>query len=243
MRMSRRRFVGGALGATAAFALPRGVMRASVVAPPACVVFDSGARCLLPESCAGYAAALTTLGVDWERRDRPFDDRPTTIIVPMALVGTAEVAAFLMSRAASGSTVILETAVAFFESVRGWLAERALLETGMGVAIAGPELLWRRRKTGIPYLELTWSVRATVRDFSRLTPMVVPMRAAIATIEGMPAATKRRVGKGTLVVLGSPLGPALGAGDWDARRWLSAVLAQSRESRLMTHEDRRGYSR
>jgi hypothetical protein len=41
----------------------------------------------------------------------------------------------------------------------------------------------------------------------------------------MPVALKKRVGKGTLIFLGSPLGPALGASDLEARHWLQSVTA------------------
>src|SRR5437764_965136 len=47
----------------------------------------------------------------------------------------------------------------------------------------------------------------------------------IAWVDGVPVALKRRGGRGgTLIFLGSPLGPALWAGDAQARRWLVDVL-------------------
>jgi len=45
----------------------------------------------------------------------------------------------------------------------------------------------------------------------------------IAWAGELPVALKRRVGAGTLIYLGSPVGPALWAGDVEAKRWLHAV--------------------
>lgn len=229
MRMTRRRFVGCASGAAAALALPRGVLHASAAEPPECVLFDAGTRCLLRESYTGYATALTTLGVRWERRAAPFDDRPATIIVPMALVGSAEVAGFLMSRTARGSTVILEAAAAFVDSREAWLAEHLVLGEHMDVPIMGPEDLWRWRRPELPYLHFEWPIRASVRDFSVLTPLGIRRKEAIAIVHGAHAAAMaRRVGEGRLVVLGSPLGATLRAEDREAHRWFAAMLGEGR---------------
>jgi len=45
----------------------------------------------------------------------------------------------------------------------------------------------------------------------------------IAWAGELPVALKRRVGAGTLIYLGSRGGPALWAGDVEAKRWLHAV--------------------
>ena len=46
----------------------------------------------------------------------------------------------------------------------------------------------------------------------------------IAWVDGLPVALKRPGGRGNLIFLGSPLGPALWAGDAQARRWLLDCL-------------------
>jgi hypothetical protein len=76
----------------------------------------------------------------------------------------------------------------------------------------------------MPYVDYTWPCRATVRDFSRVVPVEGPGK-IIARVDSMPVSLKRSSGRGTLIFLGSPLGPVLLAGDAEARRWLYQVVA------------------
>ena len=72
----------------------------------------------------------------------------------------------------------------------------------------------------IPYVDFVWPVRAKIREFF---PRVCKVRygdQVIATHAGVPVALRR----GRRILLGSPIGPSLAAGDPDARRWLAAVL-------------------
>jgi len=74
-----------------------------------------------------------------------------------------------------------------------------------------------------PYVDYHWPVRAKIREFapSKLTP--APEDEIIATFLGQPVGLRRRVGEGTLVTLGSPLGPLFLSGDSDAARWFNAL--------------------
>ena len=74
-----------------------------------------------------------------------------------------------------------------------------------------------------PYVEYFWPVRVKIREFApvKLTP--IPGDEIIATFSGEPVGLRRRVGNGTLITLGSPLGPVFLAGDPDARRWLDGI--------------------
>jgi hypothetical protein len=74
-----------------------------------------------------------------------------------------------------------------------------------------------------PYVEYFWPVRVKIREFSpvKLTP--APGEEIIATFGGAPVGLWRRAGRGTLITLGSPLGPVFLTGDPDARRWLEAA--------------------
>src|SRR5205807_8785254 len=85
----------------------------------------------------------------------------------------------------------------------------------------------------VPYVDYVWPIPTKVRDFSRAVPVsvrasLVTTRSAcevIAWADGWPVAAKRKIGKGTLVFLGSPLGPALWSGDREASCWLRKLLA------------------
>src|SRR5256885_8822548 len=65
---------------------------------------------------------------------------------------------------------------------------------------------------------------------------MVPLRRqageVIARVDGLPVALKRSSGRGNLIFLGSPLGPALWAGDAEARRWLFDCLGTAGGERV-----------
>src|SRR5262249_28124569 len=76
------------------------------------------------------------------------------------------------------------------------------------------------------YVDLDWPLRVKVRDFSYLVPVEAPAEQIVGWWGDYPIASKQTVGEGTLLFLGSPVGPALGAGDNEAYRWLRKVLTQ-----------------
>ena len=81
-----------------------------------------------------------------------------------------------------------------------------------------------------PYIEYTWPVKTLVRDFSRVVAVTVRLGDTIVAYcpspsgDRLPIALKRQVGEGTLIYLGSPVGPVLLGGDAQARTWLRSVL-------------------
>jgi hypothetical protein len=103
------------------------------------------------------------------------------------------------------------------EMIERWLERGAtvLLEY-----VAGPSIEPSRY---FPYVEYSWPVRVKIREFApvKLTP--APGDEIIATFLGQPVGLRRSVGDGTLITLGSPLGPVFLTGDSDARRWLDGI--------------------
>lgn len=102
---------------------------------------------------------------------------------------------------------------------------RVLLESAAGLAdqrIASPY---------VPYVEFTWPVRARIREFYPLPLYPRKGEVIIATFAHHPVALRR----GGLILLGSPVGPALLAGDEDAQRWVASVLRwmQTRVAELL----------
>jgi hypothetical protein len=102
-----------------------------------------------------------------------------------------------------------------------WLARGAivLLEWMAGARV--------EQDAYFPYVDYHWPVPAKIREFApfKLTP--APEDEIIATFLGQPVGLRRRVGDGTLVTLGSPLGPLFLAGDPDAARWFEALRISS----------------
>lgn len=78
-----------------------------------------------------------------------------------------------------------------------------------------------------PYVDYSWPIQAKIREFApfRLTP--APQDQIIATYLGQPVGLRRKAGDGTLITLGSPLGPLFLSGDSDAARWFAALRSLS----------------
>src|SRR5256885_2483231 len=212
MGMPRRRFLGYAAGvATPAWPFDlRSPDRSHGAA-----VLDLKEFCSLRESLAGYESALAGLA-----------PRRATLIVPAALTLPPPAVRAIVSCLQAGGIVLLESG-AGFAAGREFRAHRDALRDYLQVRIQAPVPLWSAPTRGprIPYVDYTWPSSAKLRDFSRVVPLGRQAGEVIAWVDGLPVALKRRSGRGTLIFLGSPLGPALWAGDAQARRWLVDVLA------------------
>lgn len=222
MRVSRRAFIESA---AAAAAVPLGwrLGRASVgIAEDARhVVVDLGEKCALHESVSGYSKLL---GAAAARTDWSGFDRCDTLIVPAAVDIPQPVCDAMAACLRSGGLVLLESGAAFADD-HVFRRHRTMLDNEWQVTLADPVSLWLDPPArGAPYVDFVWPFPTKIRDFSRVVPLESSAGKIIASVNGLPAAVKRRGGRGTLIVLGTPIGPALWAGDAEARRWLRAVL-------------------
>ena len=143
------------------------------------------------------------------------------LLVPAALEISPVAARAIVRCLHAGATVVLESAAGFLDE-RAFRTERAVLRDYFGITVESPVRLWPRQT---PYVDFLWPYAAKLRDFSRVVPLGPQAGEQIGWVDGLPVALQRRSGRGTLIFLGSPVGPALWAGDADATRWLSAVLA------------------
>jgi hypothetical protein len=185
------------------------------------LVLDLGPHCSLRESVSGYAAALERRAL---RTDVSSLARCAVLIVPAAAEIPTQVVGAIAACLDRGGLVILESG-AGFASERDFSRHRAVLRDAFQVHIDSLIDLWPEAKgSAIPYVNFTWPVAATVRDFSRVAPLASGAGEIIARVHGLVVGIKRRFGRGNLIVLGSPLGPALWAGDIEARQWLRAVI-------------------
>jgi len=75
-----------------------------------------------------------------------------------------------------------------------------------------------------PYVEYSWPVQVKIREFAPVGLDPMPGDQVIATFRGQPVGLRRAAGTGTLVTLGSPLGPMFRTGDPDAHLLLAAFL-------------------
>ena len=216
MHMTRRTFLEYATGAMATClgGLPFDLWQPTVL-------LDLKQHSGLSESVAGYEATLASLGTRLVRAEPSSVPRCAVLIVPAALhIGPALRA--IVTCLAGGGTVILESA-AGFAAEADFRAHRAELSDFLQVHVDAPVRLWTAGQR-IPYVDYTWPYPAKVRDFSRVVPLTRQPGEIIAWIDRRPVCFKRQMGRGTLIFLGSPLGPALWARDAEARRWLSLTL-------------------
>ncbi|HKC41556.1 MAG TPA: hypothetical protein VKC15_18575 [Gemmatimonadales bacterium] len=205
MVMGRREFLSCATGAlTVALPNRRWPSRGAA----AVVVLDLAEHCSLRESMAGYALASAGLA-----SHRPVLIVPAAVAIPCAAMHQ------ITECLRAGGTVLLESGAGFAGESR-FRTHRDAVESDLEILIERP----RRKSRDIPYIDYVWPYATKIRDFSRVVPLPAQPGEIIARADGHPVALTRRVERGTLIYLGSPLGPALWAGDAEARQWLSRLF-------------------
>ena len=231
MSITRRQFLGYATGAVTA-GLP-GLLPLDVTGR-GCVLLDLNERGCFRESVSGYESALSSAGAQWMRADARWmvPSRCAVLIVPAALAIPPPAVRAIMSCLQTGASVIIESG-AGFATDREFRAHRVVLRDYLQVHIEEPVELWPENSSQrIPYVDYTWPRPAKVRDFSRVVPLGRQAGEVIAWVDGVPVALKRPGGRGNLIFLGSLLGPALWAGDAQARRWLLDCLRTAGAERV-----------
>ena len=184
-------------------------------------MLDLGPHCSLRESLSGYAAAMEGRAL---RTDVASLTPCAVLIVPAAVEIPPAAVRAITACLEAGGRVILESG-AGFASARDRSRHRAVLCDAFQVIVESPIDLWPEANgSAIPYVDFTWPFAAKVRDFSRVVPLASGKGEIIARVNGLVVGLKHPFGWGNLIVLGSPLGPALWAGDIEARLWLRAVV-------------------
>ena len=227
MPISRRGFLGYAAGVSTA-ALTGGSRWPGVLpGNPAKLsgyrLVDSGPGCTLRESLAGFESALSRLGVACGRTTFRSLASARIIILPAAArLGAAKLAQ-LRGHLERGSCVLFESGAGFLDSGE-FNFHRRLIKSAFGLGLRPPIGLWDSAYSfrQSPYVDYRWPLAVKVRDFSRVVPVDCRKGETIAWFGQLPVAARLHVGKGTLVFLGSPLGPHLLAGDREASRWFGA---------------------
>jgi|HubBroStandDraft_6_1064221.scaffolds.fasta_scaffold558841_2 hypothetical protein len=250
MKISRRYFLGAAAGSAATLWSFRPIgLDESGFLPERdfdCTLLDLHAHCVLRESLRGYQAALggkyrhvLEAGLNSKRFCR-------MAIVPG--LGSLEpvVAETLSGLLESGTHVLLESGAGFFGAAE-FTAHQNMLYRYFNIEVAPPVDLWSGKSAddaflsgrsgppprtkqpdrleSLPYIGYSWPRETQVRDFSRAIPVSAGEGEVIGKAGALPVALKRRTVGGRLIFLGSPLGPALLAGDLQARSWLRLVTA------------------
>jgi hypothetical protein len=249
MKISRRNFLGGVTGTAAALFSFQPIRADQHSASPGreldCDLLDLKSHCALPESLQGYQAALAGAHNHLPETWAGNRYRCRTVIVPGLGLTDPAMADALSDLVNDGACLLLESGAGFLSPAE-FATHRKMLHRHFNLAVEPPVDLWpgksgvntdswrsfgrHPRKTPhtrglVPYVSYVWPQETKVRDFSRIVPVSLQTGDVIGSVGAMPVALKKRVGKGTLIFLGSPLGPALGASDLEARRWLQSVTA------------------
>lgn len=228
MPISRRGFLGCAVGLSTIGLVDKA--RLGHFVPGAskslsgCTLIDRGPSCVLKESSAGYKSALASAHVPYQRASIEILP-PSRIVILPAFVSVAESEiACVKEQLERGSTVLLESGAAFLNPNEFDL-HRRLLRAAFGLNLGRPIRLWESEASfrQSPYIDYRWPLATKVRDFSRVIPAEGKGSENIAWYQTLPVAIRRRGAKGTLVFLGSPLGPHLLAGDREAASWFKAL--------------------
>lgn len=229
MKVSRRKFIGAATGSAGAL-MSFGPLRWNVAGPRAGARFDCALidlpHCLLRESLGGYRSALGggRALVSVAELDAQLSWR--MVIVPGLGQIDSDMARMLSDLVHEGALVILESAGGFLGPAE-FRAHQKMLDRYFGLEVEEPVAMWNSDRNGharIPYVNYDWPRPAMVRDFSRVVPVSPDSGEVIGAVIDLPVAVKKRAGRGTLIFLGSALGPALYAGDAEARSWLQSFL-------------------
>ena len=210
-----------------------------------CVVLDLKLHCVLRESLHGYQAAFAHEHqyVAADRLDSRWPCR--MVIVPGLGMMDAAMGRVLLDLVQGGTCLVLESGAGFLTPAET-AAHRRMLLRFFALEVEPPIDLWSRKladdgpfargasprrtetidaRQPIPYVRYVWPRETVVRDFTRVMPVSAGPGEVIGWAGSLAVGSQRPVGKGTLIFLGSPLGPALRASDPEARSWLQSVVA------------------
>ena len=249
MNISRRYFLGAAAGSAATLWSFRSIgLEARGSSPERahdCALLDLNAHCILRESLQGYQAALGGKYNQFAEAELNSKCLCRMAIVPGLGSIDPAMAETLSSLLDAGTHVLLESGAAFLTPSE-FTAHQETLYRYFDIEVGAPVDLWSRKSAddvllrhglqrqprkklnspeSIPYVNYSWPRHTSVRDFSRVLPVSAKAGDLIGMVGALPIALKRRTSGGMLIFLGSPLGPALRAGDPQAQSWLRSVTA------------------
>jgi hypothetical protein len=173
-------------------------------------------HCLSEESATGFQVLVT--------RNRPASNArsPKVIIAPGARQLSRESAGGLFQEVLRGTWLILESGLCFMPREQA-AGQVGVLRDAFGLEVRDTLL------SGDGYIEYAWPLHRLVRDFSMFTPVKCLRTERIAEFGGVTACTKRRIGRGGIIFLGSMLGPGLLAEEREAHQVGSAMLEEIRK--------------
>ena len=183
-------------------------------------------HCLSRESAMGFRHLVS--------RNPPatsFASRRTVsgslIIAPGIRWMSLSIAADLADRIHQGAWVILESGLAFSSRTES-KHQSDLLKKVFGLQLLPPVKVGKN-PAAATYLEYTRPVHRLVRTFEAITPVRCDQSEALARFGKHSVCIRKRIGEGTLVFLGSMLGPGIGAAEREAIEVASSLVTSDSE--------------
>ena len=220
-----------------------------------CTLLDLKSNCALPESLAGMQGALgiahRRVAIEDLVSGAISFAKPATkgicnvVVVAAAGSVTGEAFGAVTELLNSGATILWESGSAFLDP-RKFAEQQRFVQDCFDISIEQPIDVWMpthapklnfaetnrtaraTRAIGhkqVAYIEYRWPRETHVRDYSRIIPVTAATGRAIAHWGKIPVSWSKPVGTGTLVFFGSPIGPALHAGDAEAHALLQSIVA------------------
>jgi hypothetical protein len=248
MKVSRREFVSTAGYATAAAslcAIPSlgfAASKSGARTGAGCTLLDLESNCVLPESLGGMRSALgATLR---HITEIALSGAGPVVVVPGAGTVRAETFVAVADLVERGATVFWESGAAFL-SANDFARQQALTLEHFAISMERPIDVWSQsasqkgsigpknqtargaRAIGhaqVPYVAYRWPGEVRIRDFSCVIPVSAENGRAIAHWREIPVAWRKQIGTGTLIFVGSPIGPALHSGDSDATSLVRSLI-------------------
>jgi hypothetical protein len=118
----------------------------------------------------------------------------------------------MRNKADAGATVVLEIGLAY-ASTQEIIHQSQLVRDVFGIQL---DYDARPQRSGVEYISFHWPHETWVRSFGRACTIHPRNTQVIASIGDRPVACKKKIGNGTLVLLGSILGIGINAGDPEA---------------------------
>jgi len=232
MKISRRNFMGSAAASAGGLCLfGRSGFNAGVLCADQpfagesrdshCAILDPEAECVLRESLIGYQAALGSPPICFSGATVRQLRSCRTVVIPSLGMRNSGTALLLLDLLEAGAQVLLESGAGFL-SAKEFAAHQGMLERFFEIEVESAVDVWQVTEA-IPYVHYEWPHETMVRDFSRAIPVYGNRGEVIGRVGELPVALKKRVANGELIFLGSPLGPALRAGDLEAQAWLHSL--------------------
>jgi hypothetical protein len=173
----------------------------------------------------GFRDALKALAVPFTETDRLSEAGASGFIIPACgLLRPNEVRA-VQAILAGGATVLIELGPRLSEP-RSFERSLAISRAcGLRPLPRMLNLAGEANAAGAHYIDFCWPISTKVRHQSFAVAFARASDRIVARARDQALAVVQRARAGRLIVLGSPLGPALYSGDREAHEWLRAVWA------------------